>query len=132
MAGELEAMVRKVFDAVDRKDFDAVHQRSDDDIQGVDEVSRKWLRGRDAADEHWRRGLMAIDDIRTELGDFSETTIGEAGLVTFWVEQDYTLDGNAVHVSGPATAVFRRRGDEWRAVLFHSVPMPEESGGGDG
>ena len=55
-------------------------------------------------------------------------TFGEAGLVTYWVEQDYTLDGNATHVSGPATAVFRRRGDEWKAVLFHSVPLPGESG----
>ena len=128
MAGELEAIVRKVFDAVDRKDVDVLNLLSDDDIQGVDGVSRKWLRGRDAADEHWRRGLTAVDDIRTELGDFSETTFGEAGLVTYWMEQDYTLDGNAEHVSGPATAVFRRRGDEWKAVLlFHSVLSAEES-----
>lgn len=131
MAGELEAMVRKVFDAVDRKDFDVVRRVSDDDIQGVDEVSRKWLRGRDAAEEHWSEGLRRVDDLRTELGDFSETTFGEAGLVTYWIEQDYTLDGNAVHVSGPATAVFRRRGDEWKAVLFHSVPLPEEDGQGN-
>ena len=128
MAGELEAIVRKVFDAVDRKDADALHQLSDDDIQGVDGVSRKWLRGRDATDEHWHQGLMAVDDIRTELGDFQETTFGEAGLVTYWMEQDFLLDGNAEHVSGPATAVFRRRGDEWKAVLlFHSVLSAEES-----
>ena len=128
MAGDLEALVRKVFDAVDRKDVDALHRLSDDDIQGVDEVAQKWLRGRDAADEHWRQGLMAVEDIRTELGDFSETTFGEAGLVTYWMEQDYTLDGNTAHVSGPATAVFRRRGNEWKAVLlFHSVSLPEES-----
>src|SRR5262249_30828670 len=101
MAGDLEALVRKVFDAVDRKDVDALHRLSDDDIQGVDEVAQKWLRGRDAADEHWRQGLMAVEDIRTELGDFSETTFGEAGLVTYWMEQDYTLDGNTAHVSGP-------------------------------
>lgn len=128
MTGELEAIVRKVFDAVDRKDIDALHQVSDDDIQGVDEVSRKWLRGRDAADRHWRQGLMAVDGIRTELGDFSEATFGEIGVVTYWMEQDYTLEGNAEHVSGPATAVFRRRGDEWKAVLlFHSVLSAEES-----
>ena len=122
MTGELEAIVRSVFDAVDRKDIDALHQMSDDDIQGVDEVSRTWLRGRDAVDEHWRRGLRAVDDIRTELRAFSETTFGEAGLVTFWMEQDYTLDGTARHVTGPAMAVLRRRGDEWKAVLlFHSA-----------
>jgi len=122
MAGELEAMVRKVFDAVDRKDIDALHELSDDDIQGVDEGSLKWLRGRDAADEHWREGLMVVGDIRTELRDFAETTFGDAGLVTCWMEQGYTVDGHAMHVSGPATAVFRRRGDEWKAVLlFHSA-----------
>ena len=54
-------------------------------------------------------------------------TFGEAGLVTYWVEQDYTLDGNATHVSA-CDGPFRRRGDEWKAVLFHSVPLPGESG----
>jgi ketosteroid isomerase-like protein len=122
MAGELEAIVRKVFDAVDGKDLDALHELSDDDIQGVDEASGKWMRGRDAADEHWRQGLMAVEDIRTGLGNFAETTFGDAGLVTCWMEQDYTVDGIAMHVSGPATAVFRRRGDEWKAaLLFHSA-----------
>jgi ketosteroid isomerase-like protein len=127
MTGELEAMVRRVFDAVDRRDVDTLHEVCDNAIQGFDEASRKWLRGRDAADEHWRQGLMVAEDIRTELGDFSETRFEDAGLVTYWIEQDYTLDGNAEHVSGPATAVFRRRGDEWKAVLlFHSVSLREE------
>jgi len=26
------------------------------------------------------------------------------------------------------TLVFRRRSDEWKILLFHSIPLPEEEG----
>ena len=126
MAGELEAIVRDIFDGVDRKDFDAVTRVLDEDVQGVDELSRKWVRSRDEVDKHWRQGLTLVEDIRTELRDVSEATFGEAGVVTCWIEQDYTLDGNAQHISGPTTILFRRREDGWKMVLFHSIPLPED------
>jgi len=44
MAGELESVVRGVFQAVDRRDFDVAMRVTDETIQGVDEISRKWLR----------------------------------------------------------------------------------------
>jgi ketosteroid isomerase-like protein len=125
MPGELEAIVRTMFDGVDRKDFDAVLRVTDEDVQGVDELSRKWIRSRDAVDSHWRQALLLVDDIRTELRDVSEATFGEAGVVTCWIEQDYTLEGKAQHISGPTTILFRRRSDGWKMVLFHSVPLPE-------
>ena len=126
MAGELEAMVWEMFEGVDRKDFDAVFRVIDDDVQGVDEISRRWLRGRDEVAAHWHQGLMPVEDIRTELRDVSEATLGEVGVLTCWIEQDYTLDGNAQHISGPTTILFRRRGNGWKMVLFHSIPLPED------
>jgi ketosteroid isomerase-like protein len=126
MAGELEAIVRNMFDGVDRKDFDAVLRVTDEEVQGVDELSRKWVRGRDEVDKQWRQGLTLVEDIHTELRDVSETTFGEAGVVTCWIEQDYTIDGNAQHISGPTTILFRRRGDRWKMVLFHSIPLSED------
>ena len=126
MAGELEALVRDIFAAVDRKDSDAVLSAIDEDAQGIDEISRRWIRGRDEVHEHWYKGLAAVENIRTELRDFSESTIGDVGIVTCWGEQDYTLEGNAQHISAPMTTVFRRRGDAWKMVLFHSIPLPEE------
>ena len=126
MAGELEAIVRDIFDGVDRKDFDAVTRVLDEDVQGVDELSRKWVRSRDEVDKHWRQGLTLVEDIRTELRDVSEATFGEAGVITCWIEQDYTLDGNAQHISGPTTILFRRREDGWKMVLFHSIPLSED------
>ena len=99
MAGELETIVRDVFAGVDRKDFDAVLSVTDEDVQGVDEISRRWVRGRDEVDKQWRRGLALVEDIRTELRDVSEATFGDAGVVTCWLEQDYTLDGNGLSTS---------------------------------
>ena len=126
MAGELETVVRKIFDGVDRKDFDAVLSVTDEDVQGVDEISRRWVHGRDGVDKHWRRGLTLVEDIRTELRDVSEATFGDAGVVTCWLEQDYTHDGQPQHVSGPTTILFRRRDEGWKMVLFHSIPLPED------
>ena len=128
MAGELESVLRDVFEAVDRRDFDVAMRVTDGTIQGVDEISRKWLRGLDDVTEHWRRGLESVENLRTELRDVHEETFGDAGMVTCWIEQDYTYEGKPQHVSGPMTLVFRRRGDDWKIVLFHSIPLPEEEG----
>jgi ketosteroid isomerase-like protein len=55
--------------------------------------------------------LKLVEDIRTELLDVSERVYGDVGVLTCWLEQDYTHDGRPQHVSGPATTVFRRSGD---------------------
>lgn len=128
MAGELEAVVRELFDALDRKDVQAITRNVADDAQGVDEISRRWMRGR-AELETYISGLASmVDDVRSELNDVRESTVGDTGVVTCWLEQDYTLDGERHHVSAPTSVVFRRGGDGWEIVLFHSVPLPEEEG----
>ena len=40
MAGELEAIVVEMFDALRKKDVDALRRFTAEDTQGVDEVSR--------------------------------------------------------------------------------------------
>jgi ketosteroid isomerase-like protein len=126
MAGELETVVRDMFEGIDRKDFDAVMRVIDEEVQGIDETGRRWLRGRNDVVGHWRQGLMLTEDVHTELRDVWEGIIGDAGIFTCWLEQDYTQEGKAQHVSGPATIVFRRLDDNWKTVLFHSIPLPED------
>jgi ketosteroid isomerase-like protein len=46
--------------------------------------------------------------------------------LTCWLNQDYTLEGSAQHVSAPTTIVFRRVDGEWKLALFHSIPLPEQ------
>jgi ketosteroid isomerase-like protein len=57
--------------------------------------------------------------------DVHEVVWGDAGFLTFWLEQDYTLDGTRHHISAPTSVALRREGGHWKVVLFHSVPLPE-------
>jgi ketosteroid isomerase-like protein len=43
------------------------------------------------------------------------------------IEQDYTLDGESQLISAPTTIVFRRDAGGWKAALFHSIPLPEQT-----
>jgi ketosteroid isomerase-like protein len=127
MAGELETALREHFSAFDRKDFDAALELVDEDAQGVDEISRRWLRGRHAITEYVQQLAPAIDNINSQLADIQETVWDDVGLVTCWLEQDYTYQGQPQHVSAPTSAVFRRTGGQWRIVMLHEIPLPEEA-----
>jgi ketosteroid isomerase-like protein len=126
MGGALEAVTRQLFDALDRKDSDAIIQTSAEDVQGVDEISRRWLRGVDALGNYFRQAMTAIEDIHSTISDVHETVYGEVGFVTCWLEQDYTYEGKPTHVSAPTTTAFRREGGAWKLLLIHTVPVPPE------
>jgi hypothetical protein len=40
----LESIARELFDALDHRDFDRIVRLATDDLQGMDEISRGWLR----------------------------------------------------------------------------------------
>lgn len=122
MTGELEAVVREIFDSFDRKDFDAGMRHVAEDVQQIDELSRRWIRSRN---ELWEyvRGLEGLEDISSTLSDLHEVSWSDGGIVTCWLEQDYRLDGQQQHISSPTTVVFRRDSGQWRVVLFHAVPL---------
>jgi len=125
MAGELAKRVRDMMAKMDAKDWDSLNQMATDDLQGVDEITRQWTHGRKKIIDGLREA--PIEDLHTELRDINETTWGDTGLVTCWIEQDYTYQGKRLHVSAPTTLLFRKMGSDWRMSLFHSVPLPEAS-----
>ena len=123
MAGELAKRVRDMMVKMDAKDWDALTQMATDDLQGVDEISRKWTHGKKQIIDGLREA--PIEGLHTEVRDINESTWGDTGLVTCWIEQDYTYQGKPQHVSAPTTLLFRKMGSDWRMTLFHSVPLPE-------
>lgn len=129
MAGELEGVVRQMFEALDRMDISGMQQVIAEDAQSVDEISRRWLRSKGELGDYLKQLEGAVSDVRTELRDVHEQAWGDAGVVTCWLEQDYTMEGAGQHVSAPTTVVLRRENGEWRIALFHSVPLPEGSPG---
>jgi ketosteroid isomerase-like protein len=127
MAGELSNAANDFVAALDSMDVDRLMAGFTDDAQGVDEISRRWIRGRDDVEAYLRQLMGAVGDVRTELRDAEEHVWGDAGILTCWLEQDYTLEGKAQHVSAPTTIAFRREGGTWKAALFHSIPLPEQA-----
>ncbi|MEP7059197.1 MAG: nuclear transport factor 2 family protein [Actinomycetota bacterium] len=126
MAGELTAVVRGMLEALDKTDADAAIASMGRDAQGIDEISRRWMRGRDEVTGYVRQLIETVEDVHSEMLDTHESEWGDTGMVTFWLEQDYTLEGRREHISAPTTCVLRREDGTWKATLFHSVPLPPE------
>ncbi|TMF82547.1 MAG: hypothetical protein E6I11_13735 [Chloroflexi bacterium] len=124
MGGALEAATRQYFDFVDRKDAEAIIEAGTEDIQAVDEISRRWMRGINELGTYIRDLLKMVEDVHTSISNVHETLQGDIGILTCWIEQDYTLDRKRIHVSAPTTVAFRRESGAWKVVLFHSVPLP--------
>jgi ketosteroid isomerase-like protein len=123
--GQLEQVVRDFVAKFDAKDFDGMLGAFTEDVQGVDELSRKWIRSREGLNEYFGMLSGAVTDIRSTVSDIHETIWGDAAIATCWIDQDYRLQGSPVHVSAPMTIVFRNK-DGWKVALISAVPLPEE------
>jgi ketosteroid isomerase-like protein len=115
---------KRLLEALDRADADAAAAIVSADAQGIDEVSRRWVRGSGALIANVHELVDAVADMRSEMRDVHEEQWDDSATVTFWLEQDYTFDGRREHVSAPTTYVFRREHGDWKLVLGHSVPIP--------
>lgn len=118
------ATVREAFRRLDALDMRGFAQLAADDAQGIDEISRRWMRGRADLDAYMTHLAGAVKDVRSTLLDIHERIYGDVGLITCWIEQDYTFQGTPQHVSAPTTVVLRRDGTEWRILLMHMIPLP--------
>jgi len=124
--GELMAVVQGVFDALDKADPEAAISVVAGDAQGIDEISRSWIRGTGEMSGYIRQMMSSVSDVHSEVRDVHEAAWGDTGVVTFWLEQDYTLEDERAHISAPTTCVLKRHAGEWKIALFHSIPLPPE------
>jgi len=124
MPGELETITRQMFSALDRNDVESFITRATGDVQVVDEISRRWLRGVGEAGDYLRKVIKQIQAVRSTISNVRESVWSEAGVVTCWLEQDYTFEGKNQHVSAPTTIVFRRENGAWKIAVVESIPLP--------
>jgi len=125
--GELQTALEEMFEGFGRGDVDAVLASVASEAQGVDEISRKWMRGGDEVRNYLRGLVSMVTDVKTVVSDGNETVNGDEGLLTCWIEQDYVLEGTTQHVSAPTTVIFNRESGVWKFSLFHSIPLPPEN-----
>ena len=126
MGGRLEATTRQFFASLDRKDGEAVIRACTNDVQAVDEISRRWLRGIDELGAYVRQMVTMVEDVQTTINSVHESVLDDTGLLTCWMDQDYTLEGKPKHVSAPTTIAFPLVNGDWQMLLLHSVPLPAE------
>ena len=125
-ADSLEPMVQRLFAAFDSMDIATMNDLTSDDAQGIDELARRWLRGRDAMIEYLGQLKGMVSDVRTTYTDYVERISGDTAVVTCWLDQDDTTEGQRVHISAPTTIAFTRVGMDWRVSLVHTIPLPPE------
>lgn len=126
-ASTLESMVRELFDALDRKDFDRLLRVATEDVQGIDEISRGWLRGRAAMEAYLKSLGEQVSNTRSTLSDVHTVEVGDIGILTLVLDQEYDMGGQRTSIHAPTSIVARRVDGDWRMVLLHSVPLAKES-----
>ena len=126
MASELEPLVRQLFRNFDSLDFGTIRTTMATGAQGVDEISRQWLRDPDLIADYFRKLKPMLSDVRSSLSDIRESVWGDAGLVTLWLDQSYVLNGTPHQIAAPTSVLFRKEGGDWKIALIHSVALPED------
>jgi len=127
VASTLESMARELFDALDHKDFERLVRLATDEVQGIDEISRGWLRGRAAMEAYLTTLGEQVSNIRSTLSAIRTVEVGEVGILTLLLDQEYDMGGQRTSIHAPTSIVARRVDGDWRIVLLHSVPLAEES-----
>ena len=122
-ATSLEQQAHRLFEFIDAMDAAAMTAIMTDDVQGVDELSRGWLRGHAAVEDYFERMRGLIDDLHSELREVRADEWGDAAVVTGVLDQTYMLDGRHQRITAPTSVTFRREQGEWKVALLHSVPI---------
>ena len=127
-ATSLEQEAHRVFELVDALDVDGLGAILTDDAQGVDEISRRWMRGRAALEAYFGQLKDTVSDARSQLSDLHAIAWEEVGLVTCVLDQTYKITGQDERISAPTSMIFRRQDGSWKLALIHTVGIPHPPG----
>jgi ketosteroid isomerase-like protein len=122
----LEQRVQRLLQLLDSMDLDPLGAMLTDDAQSVDEITRRWTRGRAAIQAYLAQLKDTVSDVHSRMSDAQERIWGDGGLVTFVLDQTYTMDGQQQSISAPTSIVFVRQDGDWKISLIHTVPIPEQ------
>jgi len=123
MSTELEVIVQEFFKAVDKLDVPAVVGFVSEDAQMVEEITRKWIRGKSNVEVAFANVASLVSKVNTVASAFHTTVVGESAIVTCIVDQTYTFEGNEVTIYAPTTVGFSKSEGDWKISLIHSVPL---------
>jgi len=125
VTAQLQPVIEEFFAALDELDLDRLVPMFADDVEEIDEVSRRWLRGKSEVMPHFTAFVAGAANVKSVISNVHERAWGDVGVVTCSLDQVYTVDGGDASISAPTTFLLERQNGEWRIGLFHSYPLPE-------
>jgi hypothetical protein len=107
---------------LDAKDEPAIEGILAEDAQLVDEITRKWTRGRAEISRILRDQLTHRTDVHSSVEDVHVQRWGDVEVETFVLRQVYDLDDDPCWVVSPTILVWRRIAGEWKLEVIQSIP----------
>ncbi len=126
-ATSLEAETERLLRLLDAMELESLSAMLTEDAQSVDEITRRWTRGREAIDAYLEQLRDTVSDVHSRGRDLRAVSWTDTGIVTFVLEQTYMLEGAQQTLTAPTSIVFRRIGDGWKVALIHTVPLADDT-----
>jgi len=123
MNDQLEGIVKDLFVAVDNLDIPALTALLSDDAQAVEEISKKWSRGKSEVEAAFASTVALVSNVRSKLSEFHTVVTGDTALVTCVLDQSYTYQASQVEILAPTTVGLTKTQGVWKISLIHSVPL---------
>lgn len=119
-------ILEDLFSALDRKDVSGILSRMGTDVVMVDEISRRWLRGKEVVSAQITSVLAATGSVQSRLSDLEIHPLGaDALLLTGWLDQTYILNGEQQIITAPLSACLQACDESWVVASLHAIPLPE-------
>ncbi len=126
-ATSLEAETERLLRLLDAMELESLSAMLTEDAQSVDEITRRWTRGREAIDAYLEQLRDTVSDVHSQARDLRTVSWTDTGIVTFVLEQTYMLKGAQQTLTAPTSIVFRRIGEDWKIALIHTVPLADDT-----
>jgi uncharacterized protein (TIGR02246 family) len=125
MSLDPKSVILAAFKAVDNADAEALLDMMADDITQIDEISKKWSRGKAEVAAVVRPMFDLVKSIKSSISDVHVQTSNDIAIVTFMLDQSYVFEGQQVAIVAPTSCVLRQERGVWKFVLIHTMPFAD-------
>lgn len=125
MSLDPKSVILEAFKAVDNADAEALLDMMADDITQIDEISKKWSRGKAEVAAVVRPMFDLVKSIKSSISDVHVQTSNDIAIVTFMLDQSYVFEGQQVAIVAPTSCVLRQEKGVWKFVLIHTMPFAD-------
>ena len=118
-------IVIDAFATFDRLQPDPFFEFFSDDVIIVDEIGKKWLRGKDAAIATWTPLIGIFQSSKSVISDIHVDNAGDISIVTCMLDQTYVYEGQSITVTAPTTCLVRMDNGALKLILAHTIPFAD-------